>query len=139
MWYKYSVGIKFSYYKVFLFSIAVATILQGCSSCDDGSGIAKVCHLNRPCGITNNGTVVLADNFKDHDIYKTGECKFGTVECDADGNEVCVGFITPSEEICDELDNNCDGTTDEAVEVLSDYDVDDAVGGIVEWNIKADA
>ena len=106
-------GIKFSYYKVFLFSIAVATILQGCSSCDDGSGLAKVCHLNRPCGITNNGTVVLADNFKDHDIYKTGECRFGTIQCDTDGKEVCVGFITPSEEICDELDNNCDGEIDE--------------------------
>ena len=113
-------GIKFSYYKVFLFSIAVATILQGCSSCDDGSGIAKVCHLNRPCGITNNGTIVLADNFKDHDIYKTGSCQFGIIECDDEGKETCVNFISPSEEVCDDIDNDCNGETDELFDTDSD-------------------
>lgn len=39
----------------------------------------------------------------------------------------------------DGIDNDSDGSTDEAGEVLSDYDGDDAVGGIGEGNIKADA
>ena len=109
-------GAAFCQQKILLLFIAVATIFQGCSSCDDGSGLAKICHINRPCGITNNGSIVLADNFKDHDIYKTGECKFGLIECDPEGIETCVGFVSPSEEICDELDNNCDGEIDEGLQ-----------------------
>lgn len=111
-------GINLSRSKVFLFLIAVATILSGCSSCDEGNGLAKVCHLNRPCGITNDGTVVLADNFKDHDIYHTGACQFGLIRCDNEGNEICEGFVSPSDDICDGIDNDCDGLIDE------DYDID---------------
>jgi len=64
-------GNKFSH-RIALIIIAVATLLQGCAGCDESGGIAKVCSLNRPCGITNDGTIVLADNFKEHDLYKTG-------------------------------------------------------------------
>jgi len=117
----------FCQHKRLLFFIAVATILQGCSSCDDGPGLAKVCQINRPCGITNNGSVVLADNFKDHDIYKTGTCRFGIIECDGEGYETCVGFVSPSEEICDELDNDCDGEVDETFD--RDFDGFTSCGG----------
>jgi len=113
-------GATFCQRKILLFFIAVATILQGCSSCDDGSGLAKVCHINRPCGITNDGTVVLADNFKDHDIYKTGACHFGIIECDPEDREICVGFVSPAEEICDDLDNDCDGEVDEGFDFDND-------------------
>ena len=113
-------GATFCQRKILLFFIAVATILQGCSSCDDGSGLAKVCHINRPCGITNDGAVVLADNFKDHDIYKTGACHFGIIECDPEDREICVGFVSPAEEICDDLDNDCDGEVDEGFDFDND-------------------
>ena len=112
-------GISFSRRTFFLFSIAVAAIVQGCN-CDDGSGLAKVCQVNRPCGITNAGSIVLADNFKDYDLYRTGECKFGTIQCDSEGKESCVGFVSPGPEICDGLDNDCNGEVDETFDQDSD-------------------
>jgi hypothetical protein len=41
-----------------------------------------------------------------------GECELGVEECQS-GSLVCVGNIEPVAELCDALDNNCDGTTDE--------------------------
>ncbi len=39
----------------------------------------------------------------------TSACKMGTKTCGA-----CVGFVGPSNEICDGVDNDCDGTVDDA-------------------------
>ena len=103
-----------------LIIIAVATLLQGCAGCDESGGLAKVCSLNRPCGITNDGTTVLADQFKDYDLYNTGVCKFGIIECDQEDKEVCVGFVSPTEEICDGKDNDCNGEVDELFDVDGD-------------------
>jgi hypothetical protein len=50
-----------------------------------------------------------AEEFKNSPLYSTGQCQFGKFECDDDGKEVCVGFVPPTEEVCDGLDNNCDG------------------------------
>ena len=41
----------------------------------------------------------------------TGTCHAGTFQCQG-GALVCVGAGTPSAEICDGLDNNCDGQVD---------------------------
>jgi len=40
-----------------------------------------------------------------------GECEFGETQCLA-GAPSCVGYIGPSDEICNGLDDNCDGTAD---------------------------
>ena len=95
-------------HNIFLVLIAVATIISGCN-CDDGSGLAKVCPQARPCGITNDGNITLSSEFKFQEIYGRGVCKFGLIECDDDGNETCIGFVSPDTEICDGLDNDCDG------------------------------
>ncbi|MGC9043130.1 MAG: MopE-related protein [Myxococcota bacterium] len=42
-----------------------------------------------------------------------GECKFGTQTCENGQWGSCVGNIEPSEELCDNKDNDCDGLTDE--------------------------
>ncbi|MDI7267756.1 MAG: MopE-related protein [Myxococcota bacterium] len=41
-----------------------------------------------------------------------GECRPGTVTCTA-GVLVCTGGATPTAEVCDNRDNDCDGSTDE--------------------------
>jgi hypothetical protein len=41
-----------------------------------------------------------------------GECRPGVIYCDQ-GNDVVVDPVYPREEVCDELDNDCDGQVDE--------------------------
>ena len=50
---------------------------------------------------------------------KVGVCLPGTQTCVRGAWAACVGDVTPSAELCDGLDNNCDGTTDEALGTIS--------------------
>lgn len=51
-----------------------------------------------PCGLTNEGS-----------------CDYGIEVCIA-GERACFGDINPENEICDAIDNNCNGRTDEDLE-----------------------
>ena len=46
--------------------------------------------------------------------YGVGICTPGVMKCD-NGNVYCDGHVGPSDEICDGLDNNCNGTADEGI------------------------
>jgi len=54
-----------------------------------------------------------------------GECGMGRVECGSDGSVICSSNPggsedSSTEEVCDGLDNDCDGQTDEDIEVQGD-------------------
>lgn len=44
-----------------------------------------------------------------------GSCKAGSQACKSGFWQQCAGEVTPNAEICDSLDNDCDGQTDEGV------------------------
>ncbi len=67
------------------------------NDCDDQTdeGCSCINGQNRQCGTTD-----------------LGECEYGTQTCSDGEWGNCIGVIYPASEICDTLDNDCDGNTD---------------------------
>ncbi len=53
-----------------------------------------------------------------------GECSHGTMAC-VNGEILCHGDVGPTEEVCDALDNNCNGLVDDMEALGYCYDGDD--------------
>ncbi len=78
-------------------------------SCD---GLDNNCNGSVDEGIANTTAVVCYDG--PDGTMAIGECRAGVRYCTDGGfNGPCDGQILPSVEICDSLDNNCDGEVDE--------------------------
>ena len=114
----------------------MAVALAGCepSSRDAGAG-DEVVEPPAPCEPTNRGIEICdgIDNDCDGDADErgdlvatfqvgdacgtdVGECRRGAREC-VDGERRCVGGVEPVPETCNARDDDCDGQTDESVDL----------------------
>lgn len=96
----------------------VFTCINGMVMCTGGTpGMPETCNgLDDDCngaiddGNPGGGTPCGSD---------VGTCKAGVEYC-IGGIVTCIGALGPTSEICDGLDNNCDGTADEAAQCPGD-------------------
>jgi len=76
---------------------------------DDCDGVIDM--MESACGVQSSETLGV------------GECKAGVATCEEGEWGECVGEIGPTEEVCDELDNDCDGEIDEDLNIHEKVDM----------------
>jgi hypothetical protein len=115
------------------FKTSAGVDLCGVGSCTDGSlqcaagNTAPVCTggtgpVSETCNGIDDNCDGITDNLPGGTVGAaccpsgkcgTGVCSGGTLACGSNGLLVCNGAQNPQAEICDTLDNNCNGVTDD--------------------------
>ncbi len=76
---------------------------EDCNGVDDDCD-GLVDEAARPCGAAHESG-----------LDEVGQCRVGVQACTEDGWGACDGAVDPLPEICDGLDNDCDGAVDETL------------------------
>lgn len=70
--------------------------------------------FGNPCYVDSDGKVIeVSPNGSKYGELNIGECSTGLTNKDENGNLVCWGEVKPSEEDCNNLDDNCNGLIDD--------------------------
>lgn len=111
--------------------------------CEDGGAIQRTCISNKAC-IIENGNVIIKDSQEEFDpIFNVGNCSIGITTCETSSSIVqCENFSGPSKEVCDNVDNDCNGQIDEGFDQDEDGfttcqgDCNDASAGIFPGSLE---
>jgi len=105
--------------KLSLFLLLLIPAFYGCQGCDED--LVRVCPPPTDCIIDSDNAVETNTNvLKLH--TEAGECSLGRTECDEDINLLCVGYVKPALEECNEKDDDCDGLIDNGISWDKDND-----------------
>ena len=105
------------YKRILLFLLPLTLLLVfSVNSCQEDI-LLEACPSGEACIVQGDEFFLVED--EDYDFHNVGECSTGYIKCTPNGVE-CVEFVNSSTEICDGLDNDCNGIIDDDF----DYDED---------------
>ena len=103
----------------FLFIFLFIPFVFSCNGCEEE--LTRVCPPPVSCIVNEDGAPEThTDIIKLH--TELGECSLGKTECNEDIEVICVGYVKPALEECNEKDDDCDGLIDNGISWDKDED-----------------